>query len=349
MQYNRFGKAFISKRWKKMSSRPKILITAPFSAKLVERLKIDFDVEVTSINDSTKPLIEGPHSGRISDTEVLICELDIVDKATIDKMSKLKLIISCRGTPVNIDILACLEKGIKIAHTPNRNADVTAELTMCLIVATVRNLFGANEFMISKKWSKVDPLLAYVSFRGPSLSGKTLGIVGAGAIGKKVAFFAKSFGCNVIFYDPFVDESEIKDLGTLHTLEEIFLQSDIVTIHAPLNDKTHNMINKEHFDLLKAGSFFINVGRAGIVEESGFRSAIESGQIARAGLDVYWQEPLPHDHWLFSCPNVLLLPHIGGASDDVVNNHSQIAFDVITNWKNTLKIKKIVLTKESEA
>ena len=331
-----------------MSSRPQILITAPFSATHLERLKIDFDVVITAINDSTQPLIEGPHSGLISDAVVLICELDLVDRATIDKMPKLKLIISCRGTPVNIDIAACLEKGIKIAHTPNRNADVTAEITMCLIVATVRNLFAANEFMNSKKWSKTDPLLAYVSFRGPSLSGKTLGIVGAGAIGKKVAFFAKSFGCKVIFHDPFVHESEIQDLGSLQTLEEIFLHSDIVTIHAPLNDKTHNLIKKEHFDLLKAGSFFVNVGRAGIVEESGFRAAIESGQIARAGLDVYWQEPLPHDHWLFSCPNVLLLPHIGGASDDVINNHSQIAFEAVTNWRNGLEIKQIVSTMEGE-
>ena len=331
-----------------MSSRPQILITAPFSATHVERLKIDFDVVITAINDSTQPLIEGPHSGLISDAVVLICELDLVDRATIDKMPKLKLIISCRGTPVNIDIAACLEKGIKIAHTPNRNADVTAEITMCLIVATVRNLFAANEFMNSKKWSKTDPLLAYVSFRGPSLSGKTLGIVGAGAIGKKVAFFAKSFGCKFIFHDHFVHESEIQDLGSLQTLEEIFLHSDIVTIHAPLNDKTHNLIKKEHFDLLKAGSFFVNVGRAGIVEESGFRAAIESGQIARAGLDVYWQEPLPHDHWLFSCPNVLLLPHIGGASDDVINNHSQIAFEAVTNWRNGLEIKQIVSTMEGE-
>jgi phosphoglycerate dehydrogenase-like enzyme len=331
-----------------MFSRPQILITAPFSAIYVERLKIDFDVVITAINDSTHPLIEGPHSGLISDAVVLICELDLVDRATIDKMPKLKLIVSCRGTPVNIDIAACLEKDIKIAHTPNRNADVTAELTMCLIVATVRNLFAANDFMYSKKWSKIDPLLAYASFRGPSLSGKTLGIVGAGAIGKKVAFFAKSFGCKVIFYDPFVHESEIQDLGSLQTLEGIFLHSDIVTIHAPLNDKTRNLIKKKQFDLLKAGSFFINVGRAGIVEESGFRAAIESGQIARAGLDVYWQEPLPHDHWLFSCPNVLLLPHIGGASDDVINNHSQIAFEAITNWRNGLEIKQIVSTMERE-
>lgn len=309
-----------------------LLITADFAPELADRLRDDFEVLTPPTVDSGESLATGPHSVLLADVSVIICELDAVDVATLDAAPNLKLVVSCRSMPVNVDTEACVERGIVVATTPARNADVTAEVTFGLILATLRDFFAAARYMTAKKWTDGDVFEPYREFRGPSMVGRTVGVVGAGAIGRRVASRARAFEAKVVIYDPFVTQESLGDLGRLVTLEELFETADIITLHAPLIPATQGMVTRAHLESMKEGVFFVNVGRAGLVDEDALRDVIESGRVARAGFDVYWQEPLPADHWLFTADNVLLLPHIAGASDDVITSHSRIAVDAVNSW-----------------
>jgi phosphoglycerate dehydrogenase-like enzyme len=315
-----------------LTVKKKILITAQFDSASIAKLKETFEViTLTPIEDS-QSLAEGPHSKYLKDANIIICELDLVDQATLELATKLELVVTCRAAPVNVDLVACKARGVVVATTPARNADVTAELTVGLILATVRDLFNATAYMSDKKWSDKDVFEPYRDFRGPSLVNKVVGVIGAGAIGRRVAQRMKSFDTEILFFDPYIDPTEVSDIGSLVDLDELFERSDIVTLHAPLIPATKNMIKREHLEKIKPGSYFVNVGRAGLIEEQPLQELLRSGHIKRAGFDVYWQEPLPLDHWLFELKNVLLLPHIAGASDDVIRMHSQLATNAIHTW-----------------
>ena len=313
-------------------NRPKLLITANFSPKFANKLREDFDVLTPPTVDTGESLATGPHRGLLSDVSVIICELDTVDRATLDAAPGLKLVVSCRSMPVNVDLDACAERGITVATTPARNADSTAELTFGLILATIRDFFAASRYISAQKWTSDDVFEPYREFRGPSMVGRVVGVVGAGAVGRRVASRARAFESNVLFYDPFVTQESLGDLGELVSLEMLFATADIITLHAPLIPATQGMVTRAHLESMKPGVFFVNVGRAGLVDEEALRDVIQSGLVMRAGFDVYWQEPLPLDHWLFTTDNVLLLPHIAGASDDVITSHSRMAVDAVSSW-----------------
>lgn len=312
-----------------MGNKKKILITAPFESAWADRLRDTFEVIVAPPLEQATPLGQGPHAKYLSEIAAVVCELDVVDEESLRMASNLELVVSCRAAPVNVDLAACERHEVSVATTPARNADVTAELTVGLILSTVRDFFRANSYIESKKWSTKDTYEPYRIFRGPSLVGKAIGVVGAGAIGRRVASRMKSFETEILFYDPFVDPKSIRDLGALVSLNELFERSDVITLHAPLMKETTNMIGREQLAKMKDGVFFVNVGRAGLVDQEALREVLESGKVARAGFDVFWEEPLPTEHWLFNLPNVSLLPHIAGASDDVIRMHSKLASEAI--------------------
>jgi len=314
-------------------NKPKLLITADFNAELADRLREHFDVITPPPVDTGESLAMGPHRDLLSDVTVIVCELDKVDAQTLAAAPHLKLVVSCRSMPVNVDLEACAERGITVATTPARNADVTAEVTFGLILATIRDFFAAARYMSAKSWTDDDVFEPYREFRGPSMVGRTVGVVGAGAIGRRVAARARAFESHVLFYDPFVTQESLGDLGELVSLETLFATADIITLHAPLIPQTQGMVTRAHLESMKKGVYFVNVGRAGLVDQDALRDVIQSGLVKRAGFDVYWHEPLPLDHWLFEADNVLLLPHIAGASDDVITSHSRIALDAIATWR----------------
>jgi len=136
----------------------------------------------------------------------------------------------------------------------------------------------------------------------------------------------------VVIYDPFVSQEQLGDLGRIVDLPELMSSSDVISIHAPLIDATRNLIGARELALLKSTAFLINAGRAHIVNEAALREVLEDGRIAGAGLDVFWEEPLTNDHWLLRLESVTLTPHIAGASDDVVLEHSRQALDHIHEW-----------------
>ena len=315
-----------------MTHLPKVLVTAAFDAGIAAGLDGLCEVVLVTPGEDAVSIAGGPHRDHLASAEVIVSEIDLVDQATIDAAPDLALVVSCRAMPVNVDRDACEARGITVATTPARNADVTADGAFGLLLDTVRQLSRSEAWMRAKNWSVDDVFWPYREFRGPVLKDRVLGILGGGAIGRRMARRAAGFDMQVLIYDPFLQQSDVEGLGTLVDLPELMSRSDIVTVHAPLMDQTRGLIGRDELALLKPNAFVINAGRAAIIDEEAMREVLESKRIAGAGFDVFWEEPLPADHWLFDLDNVTMTPHIAGASDDVVSEHSRIAVAHIRDW-----------------
>ena len=263
----------------------------------------------------------------IEDCQVLIPEHVKVDHSLLARAAKLKLVQTGAGYD-NVDIAACTELGIWAANAAGVNAQAVAEHVMALILSYHKNIPFLDAFMKNK----IDQ--HQLNYTGSELAGKTIGIIGFGAIGKKVAEFCRVFDMKVLAYarsavaqaDGFV---QMTDFDTLIST------SDIVSVHIPLNPQTKQLINKAVFQKMKPTSLFINTARGGIVNESDLIAALKTGDIAGACLDVFEVEPLPVDSELRNLRNVILTPHTAGMPDGLklhkkrydffVNNSKRVA------------------------
>lgn len=315
-----------------MSDRIKVLVTAPFDSQIAKSLEKDFYMVLCEPEDEAKSLTEHPQRDHLSDTKVLIAELDRVDAAALDLAPNLKVVISCRAAPVNVDVAECEARGITVFTTPARNADVTADLAFGLLLSTVRQLSRSEIWFRKMEWTEADTFYPYREFRGFALNGRVLGIVGGGAIGRRMAIRAIGFGMTCLIYDPFLTQEQLGDIGKLSSLDDVMRQADVVTIHAPLMESTKGLIGAKELALMKPTAFLINAGRAAIIDEAALMETLQSEKIAGAGFDVFWKEPVPLDHLVFSLGNVTMTPHIAGASDDVVLEHSKIAAGCLVSW-----------------
>lgn len=243
----------------------------------------------------------------IGDCQVLIPEHVKVDHSLLSSAKKLKLVQTGAGYD-NVDIDACTELGIWAANAAGVNAQAVAEHVMALILSYYKNIPFLDAFMKNK----IDQ--NQLDYTGSELAGKTIGIIGFGAIGKKVAEFCRVFELNVLAYarntvkpsDGFV---KMTDFDTLVST------SDIVSVHIPLNQQTKQLINKAVFQKMKNTSLFINTARGGIVNERDLLAALKNRDIAGACLDVFEAEPLPVDSELRNLSNVILTPHTAGMPD----------------------------------
>lgn len=315
-----------------MTTRLKVLVTAPFDKDVAAGLADNFEVTLCEPLEIAQSLAGSIHAAHLADADVLIAELDLVDAATLDAAPNLKVVISCRAAPVNVDLEACAARGITVFTTPARNADVTADLAFGLILSSVRQISRSAAWMSQREWTDADTFYPYREFRGFALNGRTLGIVGGGAIGRRMAERAKGFGLTSVIYDPFLTQEQLGDLGRLVSLDELMALSDIVTVHAPLMDSTRGLIGAKELALMKPTAFLINAGRAAIVDEDALMTVLREEKIAGAGFDVFWQEPLALNHPLFDLKNVTMTPHVAGASDDVVIEHSRISAKHLSDW-----------------
>lgn len=315
-----------------MTALPTVLVTAPFDAGVARELDGLCEVVLVEPGEDAVSIASGPHRDLLESAQVIVSEIDLVDVATLDHAPHLELVVSCRAMPVNVDREACEARGVMVANTPARNADVTADGAFGLLLDTVRQLSRSEAWLRGGNWSDGDVFWPYRVYRGPVLKDRVLGILGGGAIGRRMARRAAGFEMEVLIYDPFLQPADVEGLGTLVDLPELMSKSDIVTVHAPLMDQTRGLIGVEELAMLKPEAFVINAGRAAIIDEHAIREVLENHRIAGAGFDVFWQEPLPSEHWLFGLDNVTMTPHIAGASDDVVAEHSRIAVGHIRDW-----------------
>jgi D-3-phosphoglycerate dehydrogenase / 2-oxoglutarate reductase len=208
--------------------------------------------------------------------------------------------------PSRVDLEAAKELRIWVTNQPGSNSVSVAELVFGQMIALVRHTHEANRAVTENRWSD------YLKFIGTELAGKTIGIVGMGNIGTRVALRARAFEMDFLIYDPYIPESHVTSLGGKWIgLDGLLAESDLVTIHCPLNRETRGMIGAQKLALMKPSAFLINAARGGIVDEDALRSVLEQRKIAGAALDVIANEPPEKDHPLLTLDNVLWTPHIG--------------------------------------
>jgi D-3-phosphoglycerate dehydrogenase len=229
-----------------------------------------------------------------------------IRKRVIDAASDLEIIVRAGIGLDNIDVSDAEEAGIQVANTPSATTISVAEHTFGLMLDTVRNHGQANLSMKAHKWEKK-------ALKGTELFGKTLGIIGSGRIGLAVAERAIAFGMKVIAFD-IVDIKTDLDINQV-SLEDLFTQADMISLHLPLTEKTKHMISDDAFKQMKDGVIIINAARGGVVHEAALLRALESGKVRAAGIDVYEKEPTDNFP-LIDHPNVIAMPHIGAAAQE---------------------------------
>ena len=243
----------------------------------------------------------------IEDCQVIIPEHVKVDRGLLSMAKQLKLVQTGAGFD-NVDIDACTQLGIWVANAAGVNAQAVAEHVMALLLSYYKNIPFLDTFM--KNRMDVNQL----SYTGSELEGKTIGIVGMGAVGKKVAKLCRAFDMNVLAYARnTVEQSD--DFVRMTDFDHLIHNSDIVTVHASLNQQTKHMFDKEVFRKMKNTALFINTARGGIVNERDLIDALKDRDIAGACLDVFESEPLPTDNELRNLSNVILTPHTAGMPD----------------------------------
>jgi D-3-phosphoglycerate dehydrogenase len=261
-------------------------------------------------NVVTPDQIKNGLAAELADADALVVRSAVqADAKLLESAPKLRVIGRAGVGVDNIDTDAATHRGIVVMNTPGANAVAVAELTLGLMISLARAIPRANATMHQAKWEKK-------SLQGQELRGKTLGIVGLGRIGLEVARRARSFGMELIGYDPFIAPVIARENDvTLVSIDDIFKQSDYLTLHVGLTTQTEGMINPTSIAIMKKGIRIINCARGELIVESALAEALKSGKVAGAALDVFHQEPLKESPF-FDLDNVILSPHIAGATDE---------------------------------
>ena len=300
----------------------KVLVSDSMSEVGVDVLKeagIEVDVNTGLKPEELKAII-GNYEG------LIVRSATKVTSALLAEAVKLKAIARA-GTGVDsIDIPAATDRGVLVMNTPGQNANAVAELTIGLMLALSRNITQGTSSLKACQWEK-KALIGY------EVGGKTLGLIGIGNIGALVARAARGLNMNVMAFDPFVDNTRAKELGIglLDDLDELLGQADYVSLHVPKTEQTAMLINAQKIGKMKDGAFLICAARGGIVDEDALCSALNSGKLAGAALDVFATEP-PGACALLECQNFICTPHLGASTHEAQVNVARAAGEQIRDY-----------------
>jgi D-3-phosphoglycerate dehydrogenase / 2-oxoglutarate reductase len=304
-----------------VADRPKALVTAPFRGEGLDTLERLADVVYDPWIEQQPLRIYNSEqlAERIEaeDANVVVVESDSVKGPVLDL--PLVAVGSCRGDPNNVDVAAATARGIPVLRAPGRNADAVAELTVALLFAVNRGVVRADRDVREGEIYR-DGTIPYQRFRAWQLAGRTAGLVGLGAVGRATRWRLEGLGMRVIAHDPYADDAT-------HTVDDLLAEADVVSMHAMVTPETQGMIGAEQFARMKDDAIYVNTARAMLHDADALVRALASGALGGAGLDHFEGEHLPTDHPLQSMPNVVLTPHIGGATYDTEANHSKLIAD----------------------
>jgi len=219
-------------------------------------------------------------------------------------------VIAKHGVGVdNIDVAAATEHGIPVCISMGANAISVAEQTMALVLAVTKKTCVLDNRIRDGHWDKPN-------FKGYELNGRTLCLFGMGAIAQATANLARAFGLRLVGYDPFADDSVFDAFGVIrcHSIDDLFTQADIMSLHAPLNDATRNVVNEKTLGLMPKGSLIVNTARGGLIDEAALLASIQMDHLAGAGLDTFAVEPIATNHPFLDEPRVVVSPHVGGVT-----------------------------------
>jgi len=251
------------------------------------------------------------------DADIVVVEADFID-ATVFELP-LTAVAATRGDPNNVDVRAATAAGVPVISTPGRNADAVAELTVGLLLALARQILPADRDVREVEVFR-DGTIPYQRFRGWEIAGRRAAIVGYGAVGRALDWRLRGLGMEVVTYDPYVD-------GAGRDLEAALRDADVVSVHAAPTPETIGMFGPDQFSWMRPGSVFLNTARAQLHDMGALVAALESGHLRGAGLDHFDGEMLPAGHPLLSMSNVVLTPHIGGATTDTDARGAQMVAD----------------------
>ncbi len=311
-----------------------VLITDRFAAAALERLRAQAGIEVSQI-------LQGEATDLTDVDALLIRSRTKIDEWLLKTANRLKIIITSTSGFDHIDLDLCTKKNIKVCYTPEANAQSAAEMTWALITACMRKTVLGHEMVKQGNWDRTHIV-------GHELYKKTLGLIGLGRVGQRVAKIARAFDMHVLACDPYVDEAAFSSTGAHRCgREEVLKSSDIVSLHVPLTKETRNLINLNTLEDLSRGAILINTSRGQVVNEQALVEYLKTGKISAAGLDVFEKEPLLKTSALASLPNVVLTPHIGANTHEAFERGSQAAVDKILAFRQGEKVCD-QLTKEQE-
>ncbi len=290
----------------------KVLVSDAIEEKGLQLLKSEKEVQVdvkTKLPPEELKKIIGEYDA------LLVRSGTKVTKDIIQAGKKLKVIGRAGVGIDNVDLEAATKQGIIVMNTPEGNTISTCEHTLSMLLALNRNIPQAHGAVRSKEWKRD-------RFIGAELSGKTIGIIGYGRIGREVAKRLQAFGMRILAYDPFISANGLSDPNVeISDLNTIFAQADYLTVHTPLTRETEHLIDEKAFEKMKKGVRIINCARGGIIDETALYNAIKNGKVRGAALDVFEKEP-PGENPLLQCEQVIVTPHLGASTEEAQENVS---------------------------
>jgi D-3-phosphoglycerate dehydrogenase len=309
------------------------LILAPFAERYLGRLRERVTVTYESWLDTNvlqDPAELGDRLHR-EDVGVLVVEADFVFDEVFAAAPGLRFVGVCRNALNQVDVESATAHGVAVTHAPGRNTNAVAEMTIGLMLALMRRIPSAHALVAGGGWR--DPSAGYRRMRGREIAGSTVGIIGFGQIGREVARLCHALEATVAAYDPLVLGEHMRALGVeCSTLDRLATECDVLTLHVPDNDDTHHMVDAKFLARMRRDAYLINTSGGAVVEPVALSDALQGGRIAGAALDVFEGHPLPQSSPLMSAPNLLLTPHIGGATTETIDRHSRIITEEIERF-----------------
>jgi D-3-phosphoglycerate dehydrogenase len=291
----------------------RVLVTPRSYGQSDPRLRTELESQVGEVIycPGDQPLTSDLLRELLVDCDGYIAGLDTVDRNAIEEANRLKVIARYGIGLDNVDLDAAHEKGIVVTNTPHANAVSVAELTIGLMLSLARHIPTANVATHNGEWSR---------YKGVALEGKTIGLLGLGAIGKQVARRLQGFDCIMLAFDPVPDYAfAAEHQVTLRPLKDVIARADFLSLHLPLLETTRHMVDAELIGCMKRGAHLINTSRGSLLDEAALVEALQDGQLAGAALDVFAEEPPSPDNPLLALPQVILTPHMGAHADSATN------------------------------
>lgn len=297
----------------------RLLVTPTSYGKNDPRLKSDLEAMVGEVtyNSTGKPLTSTQVRDLLPGIDGYIAGLDAIDAAALAAGNRLRVIARYGVGVDNVDLEVAKHRKIVVTNTPGANSVSVAELALGLMLALARQIPEAVEAVHLGKWPR---------YSGLSLEGKTVGILGLGAIGRQLVRRLQGFDCRIIAHEPIVDAAAANSLGVeLLSMREVIGQADFLSLHVPLLPETRGLVNAEFLSQMKPGSFLINTARGEVIDEGALLGALRSGHLRGAGLDTFAQEPPHPDNPLLRLPQVVATPHLGAMTDGATGNMGWMA------------------------
>lgn len=325
----------------------KILVLAPFDPAELDRLRAGNEVVYESWIEQRRMLSPDDLAARLAAEgfDAVVVEAEFVTRDVIEAVPGLRVAASARGKAVHVDVAAATEHGCVVLQTPGRNAESVADLCLAMILDRLRHVSDAAAAVKRGEWSfglDEDALVPYIRFRGLELGGRTLGLLGFGAVARAVARRALAFGMRVVAFDPYCPDAAFAESGVARaaTLSELLRGSHILSVHVEQTPETIGMLDAEALRLLPRGALLVNTARARVVDQDALVAMLRDGHLAGVALDVFSPEPVPQSHPILQEPGALVLPHIGGATEDAVRRHSTMLredFDRLARGERPLR------------